>query len=91
MMKGMWVVVEFVVLAAIILVAITEFFWPLIAGRPLFGTFRKKRPVAAPPSIEEELEIARRKAAEVKDVKRKVDDDLQKAWNRKDEADDLLK
>jgi hypothetical protein len=91
MMKGMWVVVEFVVLAAIILVAITEFFWPLMAGRPLFGTFRKKRPAPTPPTIEEELEIARRKAAEVRNVQRKTEEELRKAWDRKDEADDLLK
>jgi hypothetical protein len=90
-MKGMWVVLEFIVLAAIVLLAITEFFWPLATGKPLFGSFRKKGPAEGPPSLDEELEIARRKAAEVKNVQRKAEEDLRKAWDRKDEADDLLK
>jgi len=90
-MRGMWFVLEWVVLAAIVLLSITEFFWPLIKGTPLFGTFRKKRLASGPGSIEDEITEARRKAAEVKHVQRKAEDDLRKAWDRKDEADDLLK
>ena len=90
-MKGMWFVLEWVVLAAIVLLSITEFFWPLISGKPLFGSFRKKSTALAPGSLDQEIEDARRKAEEVKRVQRKAEEDLRKAWNRKDEADDLLK
>jgi hypothetical protein len=85
----MWRVLEIVVLAAIVLLAITEFFWPLITGKPLFGSFRKKRPPAAR-SLEDEIEAARRKVDEVRDVQRKASDDLRSAERRKDDADDLL-
>lgn len=90
-MKGMWFVLEWVVLAAIVLLSITEFFWPLITGKPLFGSFRKKQAAKPTGSLDEEIEAARRKADDVKSVQRKAEDDLRKAWNRKDEADDLLK
>lgn len=83
-------ILQLVVLAGIVLLAITEFFWPLIAGKPLFGSFRKKNDQPAG-SLDDEIAEARRKAAEVKDTQRKAEDDLRKAWDRKDEADDLLK
>jgi hypothetical protein len=90
-MRGMWFVLELVLLAGIVLLSITEFFWPLLAGKPLFGSFRKKLPARRSGSLDEELEDARRKAEDVKRVQRKAEDDLRKAWDRKDEADDLLK
>ena len=37
----MWVIIELVFILAIILVSITEFFYPILAGKPLFGSFRK--------------------------------------------------
>lgn len=89
-MRGMWMILQVVVLAGIVLLAITEFFWPLIAGRPIFGSFRKKDDKASA-SLDDEIADARRKASEVKDIQRKAEDDLRKAWDRKDEADDLLK
>jgi len=91
MMKGMWFVLEWVVIVAIVLLSITEFFWPLIKGAPLFGSFRKKGAPSSADSSEDEMAEARRKAEEVKQVQRKAEDDLRKAWDRKDEADDLLK
>lgn len=90
-MRNMWVVLEFVLLAAVVLLAITEFFYPLLAGKPLFGSFRRKGHTPRQASLDDEIANAKRKAAEVKDVQRKADEDLQKAEQRKNAADDLLK
>lgn len=90
-MSRMWVVLEFVVLAAVVLFAITEFFYPLLVGKPLFGSFRRKTDTAGPPSMDTELAAAKRKAAEVKDVQRRTDEELRAAERRRDAADDLLK
>jgi hypothetical protein len=89
-MGRMWMILEFVVLAAVALLAITEFFYPLIAGKPLFGSFRKK-PAPTSATLDDEIEQARRKAEEVKDVQRKAEEKLRDAAQRKREADDLLK
>ncbi len=87
----MWVVLEFVVLAAIVLFAITEFFYPLLAGKPLFGSFRRKGARAEPPTLDQSIAEAKRKAAEVKDVQRRTEEELRAAERRRDAADDLLK
>ncbi len=85
----MWFVLEMVALAAILLFSITEFFYPLITGKPLFGSFRKKSPKATA-TLDEEIATARRKVDEVKDVQRKADERLRDAEQRKNAADDLL-
>ena len=85
----MWFVLEMVALAAILLFSITEFFYPLITGKPLFGSFRKKAPKATV-TLDEEIATARRKVDEVKDVQRKADERLRDAEQRKNAADDLL-
>lgn len=90
-MGRMWIVLEIVVLAAVALLAITEFFYPLLAGKPLFGSFRRKAAASTNVPLDEELAAAKRKAEEVKDVQRKADEALRKAAQRKDAADDLLK
>lgn len=87
----MWVVLEFVVLAAIVLFAITEFFYPLLAGKPLFGSFRRKSAQAEPPTLDQSIAEAKRKAWEVKDVQRRTEEELRAAERRRDAADDLLK
>lgn len=84
-----WFLVEVLAIAAITLFAITEFFYPLLTGKPLFGSFRRQA-TKAPSSLDDELEAARRKAEEVKDVQRKAADDLRRAAQRKDRADDLM-
>ncbi len=91
-MGRMWIVLEMLVLAGVALFAITEFFYPLLVGKPLFGSFRRKAvsPASNVP-LDEEIEAARRKAEEVKDVQRKADEALREAAQRKDAADDLLK
>lgn len=91
-MGRMWIVLEMLVLAGVALLAITEFFYPLLAGKPLFGSFRRKAATAASNiPLDEEIAAARRKAEEVKEVQRKADEALRAAAQRKDAADDLLK
>lgn len=91
-MGRMWIVLEMLVLAGVALLAITEFFYPLLAGKPLFGSFRRKV-VSRNPDVplDEEIESARRKAEEVRAVQRRADEALREAAQRKDAADDLLK
>ncbi|MEO8589870.1 MAG: hypothetical protein ABI432_10905 [Flavobacteriales bacterium] len=88
-MSRMWSVLELVLLAAIILMAITEFFYPLAMGKPLFGSFRKKAPRRTT-TLDDEIVDARRKVDEVKDVQRKAEERLRDAEQRKNTADDLL-
>lgn len=90
-MSRMWVVLEFVVLAAIVLFMITEFFYPLLAGKPLFGSFRRRNAAVEPPTLDQALAEAKRKAAEVKHVQHRTEEDLRAAKRRRDAADDLLK
>ena len=90
-MRNMWVVFEFVLLAAVVLLAITEFFYPLLAGKPLFGSFRRKGRTPKQVSLDEEIANAKRMAAEVKEVQRRAEEDLRNAEQRKNAADDLMK
>ncbi|HRH68277.1 MAG TPA: hypothetical protein PLB89_02100 [Flavobacteriales bacterium] len=87
----MWIVLEFVVVAAIVLFAVTEFFYPLLAGKPLFGSFRRKTAASRPQTLDEALAEAKRKAAEVKDVQHRTEEELRAAERRRNAADDLLK
>ena len=89
-MSRMWYMFEIVVLAAIALLFITEFFYPLLTGKPMFGSFRRKGGAASPASFDEEILEARRKAADVRDVQRKAEEDLRAAEQRKSAADELL-
>lgn len=89
-MGRMWIVLEIVIMAGIALLAITEFFYPLIAGKPLFGSFRKRQSLPPEPTLDDEIAEARRKASEVKEVQRKADQRFREAGERKDQADDLL-
>ena len=51
----MWPILEIIFLAAIALISITEFFIPIITGKPLFGSFRKtnKTKDSGEPSLKE--------------------------------------
>ncbi len=89
----MWVILEFIVLAFIVLISITEFFYPLMVGKPLFGSFRKKateqqKPVD--PSLESKLSQAKEKIKEVKEIQEEVDKHFKSAEQLKEEADNLL-
>jgi hypothetical protein len=90
----MWTILEFIVLATIVLISITEFFYPLLAGKPLFGSFRKKVPVieskADDSSLEQKLSVAKEKIKEVKDIQHEVDKNFKSAEQLKEEADNLF-
>ena len=83
----MWTLLEFVVLAAIVLFSITEFFYPLLVGKPLFNSFRKKK---TPSTLEDDLSRAKQKVAEAKNVQNKVDEHLKSAEQLKEESDKLF-
>lgn len=88
----MWVILEFVVLAFVVLISITEFFYPLIVGKPLFGSFRKKVPVEQKEeaTLEAKLSQAKEKIKEVKDIQAEVNKNFKSAEQLKEEADNLL-
>jgi hypothetical protein len=88
----MWALIEFVFLAAVVLLSITEFFYPLIAGKPLFGSFRKKEeaPVEQPEPLQEKVSRAKEKAKEIKDIQEEVNSHFRSAEKLKEETDDLF-
>ena len=85
----MWAIIEFVVLAAIVLISITEFFYPLLVGKPLFSSFRKKVE-QAPSTLEDELSKAKEKIAEVKNIQAEVNKKFKSAEQLKEESDNLF-
>jgi cell division protein FtsB len=92
----MWRVIEYIFLAAIVLLAITEFFYPILAGKKLFGTFRKKQatPKMDTPlvtDIKSKVDEARIKVNEVKEVQNEVTAHFQEVSKLKDESDNLIK
>ncbi|HEY8934879.1 MAG TPA: hypothetical protein VIM65_06640 [Cyclobacteriaceae bacterium] len=89
----MWTILEFIVLATIVLISITEFFYPLLAGKPLFGSFRKNITVenkTDDSSLEQKLSVAKGKVKEVKDIQHEVNKNFKSAEQLKDEADNLF-
>ncbi len=90
----MWLILEYVVLAFIVLLSITEFFYPLIAGKPLFGSFRRSAAMVEQKqddaSLEATVSKAKEKIKEVKDIQNEVNQNFKSAEQLKDEADDLL-
>ncbi len=92
----MWRLLEYLFIAAIVLLAITEFFYPLLAGKPLFGSFRKKTQEAPQPapkkddSLDEKIDKAKEKVEEIKSVQKEVDKHFKSAEQLKEEADKLL-
>jgi ribosomal protein L3 len=90
----MWVILEYTLLAFLVLLSITEFFYPLTAGKPLFGTFRKKvkqeqKPIK-PSSLETKLAQAKEKIKEIKTVQDEVNQHFKTAEQLKEDADNLL-
>jgi len=90
----MWVVLEFIFLAFIVLLSVTEFFYPLLAGKPLFGSFRKKVAVAEQnqddTSLKSKVFKAKEKVNDVKDIQNEVNEHFKSAEQLKAEADNLL-
>jgi len=86
----MWAIIEFVVLAAIVLISITEFFYPLLVGKPLFNSFRKKAEQKTS-NLQDKVADAKEKIAEVKNIQAEVDKTLKSAEQLKQESDNLFK
>jgi len=88
----MWRILELIVVLAVILVSITEFFYPLIAGKPFFGSFRKikKTTVSERGSLDDKVNRAKEKVEEIKKVQEEVDDNYRSAEQLKKDSDDLL-
>lgn len=91
----MWTILEILFTLAIILVFITEFLWPVLTGKPIFGSFRRSKKKAQNRkdniSLEEKVSIAKAKAEEIKTLQNEINENLKTAEQLKGEADDLLK
>ena len=89
----MWTLLEFCLLGIVVLFFITEFFYPLLVGNPLFGSFRKNVANAPQPeenSLHEKISKAKEKVKEVKEIQDEVNTNYKSAEQLKAEADDLL-
>ncbi|MBL7891424.1 MAG: hypothetical protein JNL63_02240 [Bacteroidia bacterium] len=95
----MWTLLEIIILTAIVLISITEFFVPLIMNKPLFGSFRKSRTSEAKNvpdgSLDEKITKTKEKVEEVKEVVKEVQSEVAQnfktAEQLKEESDNLLK
>ncbi len=91
----MWAVIELILVLAIILIFFTEFFLPLIMGKPLFGSFRKtiviENEIVEETSFDNKIELAKEKIREVKNVQYEINDRLKHAERLKEISDNLLK
>jgi len=90
----MWPLIEYIAILAIVLFSITDFFYPLLTGRPLFGSFRKTEKTmekVEEKNLEAKINEAREKVQEVKAVQGEVTENYKTAEQLKDEADNLLK
>lgn len=91
----MWLLLEYLVMAAIVLLSITEFFYPLLTNKPFFGSFRKRQPEVAKPkqapsSLKEKVNKAKEKVQEVKDIQQEIDKNFKSAEQLKEESDNLM-
>ncbi len=88
----MWTLLELIVLTAIVLVSVTEFFIPLILGKPLFGSFRKFKAYRNTDiSLVEKISKAKSKVYDVKVIQMEVTKNYKSAEQLKEESDNLLK
>ena len=93
----MWAVLEICLVAAIVLIFITEFFVPMLFNKPLFGSFRKAKPTLpeqVTDKLEDKITKAKQKADEAKqvveDVQQQAYDNYKTAEELKDETEKLL-
>ncbi len=95
----MWALLELIFLIALVLVSITEFFIPLVSGKPMFGSFRKTKPtetkITDESLLDEKISKTREKVEEVKEevmeVQQQVAENFKTAKQLKKESDNLLK
>ncbi len=95
----MWTILEFCLLAAVLLIFITEVLIPALLKLPLFGSFKKKEPAPAPTTVVEDalpekIKKAKQKVEKVKAVVEEVQQQAQKNYESaeelKNESDNLL-
>ncbi|MES2621190.1 MAG: hypothetical protein V4615_10090 [Bacteroidota bacterium] len=94
-----WTIVEVCIVAAIVLISITEFFIPILFNKPLFGSFRKRKPTelkkmeadSLPAKISKTKERVEEVKEEVKEVQEEADVNYKTAEQLKEESDNLLK
>lgn len=95
----MWTIAESLFFLLIALLAVTEFFIPLLLNKPFFGSFKKHKPAPAPEpkttpnpaDLRAKVKEAMIKVKEVKDVQDEVTEFHKGATDLKDEADNLTK
>lgn len=95
----MWALLELIFLIALVLVSITEFFIPLVTGKPLFGSFRKTKPTETKNTtdsfLDEKISKTQEKVEDVKEevaeVQQEVAENFKTAKQLKKESDNLLK
>ena len=88
----MWALVEIIVVIAIVLISITEFFIPILTGKPLFGSFRRSKTETVDNSpLDDKVSKAKEKVTEVKTVQTEVTEHFKTAQQLKEESDNLLK
>lgn len=92
-----WRLIEILFIAAIVLIAFTEFFIPILYNKPLFGSFRKKAFDAPKPEekplkekISEAEDLVDETKAVVDSVKKEAEKQLKNAEELKDKTDNLL-
>ena len=87
----MWVVFEYIMIIVIVLVAFTEFFIPLLTGKPFFGSFKKSKPaISVETPLEEKINQAKQKVAEAKSVQDMVNKNYKSAEQLKEDSDNLF-
>ncbi len=90
----MWTIIELIFLAAILLVSLTEFFIPLLTGKPFFGSFRKAKTtkvIKDDRPLNAKIDEAKEKVKDVKDIQNAVTEHYKSAEQLKEESDNLLK
>ena len=78
---------ELIFISLVLLMAILEFFIPLIQNKPLFPSFRSTEIQG----IEDKIDTAKKKVSEVKEVQKEVDEKVKEIQKIKDDSDGLLK
>ncbi len=91
----MWRIIEYIAIAAVVLIFITEFFYPLLTQKPLFGSFRSKTgnegKTESKSGLEDKISDAKEKVKEVKTVQDEVSENFKSAKDLKKDADNLFK
>jgi hypothetical protein len=90
----MWRVIEFSMIAIIVLIFITEIFIPVMIDKPLFRSFRKVKDDDnnnnSPDDLSQKISKAKKKVKDVKATQEEVNEYFNNAQQIKDKADKLF-